>query len=84
MNAPICQSCGMPMDKEELLGTNADGSKNNEYCTYCFQNGAFPDPDVTLEQMIETCVPFLKEEGMEEEAARKHLQETFPKLKRWQ
>jgi hypothetical protein len=29
-------------------------------------------------------VPFLKEEGMEEEAARKHLQETFPKLKRWQ
>lgn len=84
MNIPVCQSCGMPMDKEELLGTHADGSKNNEYCTYCYQNGAFGNPDETLEQMIETCIPFLKEEGMDEETARKHLGEVLPKLKRWQ
>ncbi|MBU4293030.1 MAG: zinc ribbon domain-containing protein [Actinobacteria bacterium] len=35
-NTPFCQSCSMPMMKPEDFGTNADGSKNEEYCTYCF------------------------------------------------
>lgn len=38
----MCQSCGMPMSKDpQGGGTNADGSKNIKYCSYCFQNGAF-------------------------------------------
>ena len=36
----FCQSCAMPLNPE-VLGTNADGSKNEDYCTYCYQNGAF-------------------------------------------
>lgn len=36
----FCQSCGMPLT-EEILGTNADQSKNNEYCIYCYKDGAF-------------------------------------------
>ena len=28
-----CQSCGMPLT-DELLGTNADGSKNEDYCIF--------------------------------------------------
>jgi len=36
MEEKICQSCAMPMNKEEDFGTNADGSKNEEYCTHCF------------------------------------------------
>ena len=31
----FCQSCGMPLT-DEVLGTNADGSKNEEYCMYCY------------------------------------------------
>ena len=57
MNQRFCQSCGMPMgETEELYGTNADGSKNEEYCKYCFENGAFTFPG-TMEEMIEICVP---------------------------
>lgn len=38
----MCQSCGMPMSKDpQGGGTNADGSKNIKYCSYCYQNGAF-------------------------------------------
>jgi len=38
----MCQSCGMPMSKDPKSGgTNADGSKNLEYCSYCYQNGEF-------------------------------------------
>ncbi len=38
----MCQSCGMPMNKDpQNGGTNVDGSKNLEYCSYCYQDGAF-------------------------------------------
>ena len=30
MEQKFCQSCGMPLT-EEILGTNADGSKNEDY-----------------------------------------------------
>ena len=38
----FCQSCGMPMKKDpQSGGTNTDGSKNEKYCSYCYQNGDF-------------------------------------------
>ncbi len=36
----FCQSCGMPLT-EDVLGTNADGSKNEDYCMYCYKDGKF-------------------------------------------
>ena len=36
----FCQSCGMPLT-DEVLGTNADGSKNEDYCMYCYRDGKF-------------------------------------------
>jgi len=33
----ICQSCGMPMQKNEDFATNTDGSKNEEYCHFCYK-----------------------------------------------
>ena len=78
----ICQSCGMPMVKPEDFGTDINGSKNEEYCTYCFQNGKFT-LDATLEQMIEKLVTMHDQMGMTEEEARKTANENLPKLKRW-
>lgn len=38
----MCQSCGMPLSKDPNGGgTNADGSKNQTYCSYCYQKGEF-------------------------------------------
>lgn len=83
MEKLICQSCGMPMDQEEVLGTNTDGSLNKDYCKFCYDKGAFLQ-DMTVEQMIDFCVPFVvKEDGMSETAAKEMLQEIMPKLKRW-
>lgn len=44
---PICQSCGMPLETPEQMGTESDGSITRKYCTYCYQNGAFTN-DITL------------------------------------
>ena len=80
----LCQSCGMPMENAELYGTNADGSKNEDYCHYCFINGSFSKEE-TMEEMIESCIPFVSKGNpwADEETARKAMLEMFPQLKRW-
>ncbi len=82
---PVCQSCGLkPLDSPESFGTNADGSKSEDYCVYCFKDGAFTYPDATLEEMIEVCAGFLADyTGMSHEEAVAQLSESMPKLKRW-
>ncbi|MEI5906323.1 zinc ribbon domain-containing protein [Bacillus spongiae] len=82
MNQPVCQSCAMPMENEKLFGTNQDGSKNEEYCVYCYKNGVFT-ANVTMNEMVNICVPHLVEEGMKEAEARKMMEGVLPTLKRW-
>lgn len=80
----FCQSCAMPMPDEEVMGTNADGSKNRDYCHYCFENGAFAREE-TMEEMIESCLPFVSkgDPWPDEETARREMGKIFPQLKRW-
>ncbi|RBQ23112.1 hypothetical protein ALNOE001_11280 [Candidatus Methanobinarius endosymbioticus] len=40
MDIEFCQSCAMPMNKN-VNGTNDDGTKNKDYCMYCYQKGEF-------------------------------------------
>ena len=47
----------MPL-AQEVLGTNADGSKNEDYCIYCYKDGKFLQ-DCTMEEMIEHCAQFV-------------------------
>ena len=57
---PICQSCGMDLDKIEDFGTNADDSAHTDYCKYCFIKGSFSH-NRTLDEMIESNLRFLNE-----------------------
>ena len=36
----------MPLG-EGFYGTNADGSRQTEYCKFCYARGAFADPALT-------------------------------------
>lgn len=78
-----CQSCGMPMPEAGLRGSELNGTKSGEYCIYCYENGAFKQPEITLEEMTELCTGFMVEEGMEADAARTLLARSLPALKRW-
>lgn len=80
----ICQSCGMPLTSKDDHGNNGDGSKNAEYCRYCFTDGAF-SKDETLEEMVESCIPFALQAGRysDQEAARRGLMRELKNLKRW-
>lgn len=78
-----CQSCGMPLANKALLGTDKEGQKSQDYCMYCYELGEFKQPGLTVEEMVEICVPHLKEDGMAEEEARQMLSSFLPGLKRW-
>ena len=83
-NQKFCQSCAMPMADEGLFGTNADGSKNEDYCIYCFKDGEFTS-DMTMDEMIAFCSEKMVEvhPEMNIEEASKMMNEVFPQLKRW-
>ena len=54
----------MPLNKDEKGGgTNTDGSKSNMYCSKCYENGTFVNPNMTVEQMQELVKGKLKEFG---------------------
>lgn len=87
MEQKFCQSCGMPLN-EEILGTNADGSKNEDYCIYCMKDGAFTG-NFTMEEMAEYCSMFVEEYNKN---TGKHLTaceykqvllDYYPTLRRW-
>ncbi|MGN0636516.1 MAG: zinc ribbon domain-containing protein [Acutalibacteraceae bacterium] len=40
----ICQCCGMPMNEDDLLSRETDGSFNEEYCKWCYADGEFTYP----------------------------------------
>lgn len=84
----FCQSCGMPLIKDEDFGTNADGSVNQDYCRYCYQDGKFLQ-DCTMEEMIEHCSQFVDEvnkqmtKPLTREEYKEMMRGYFPQLKRW-
>lgn len=65
-------------------GTDLNGSISDDYCKFCFNDGKF-GKDETMEEMIESCIPFRvnEAEGIDEKTARKQMYDLFPKLKRW-
>ena len=78
-----CQSCGMSMKKDPQGGsTNQDGSKNNMYCSYCFEKGEFKQPDVTAKEMQVFVKKQLKKMGFPGFLAGLFTK-NIPKLERW-
>lgn len=78
-----CQSCGMPLRRdEEGGGTNADGSRSSTYCSHCYQRGQFTMPDLTAAAMRERVRAKLKEAGLPGIAATL-MTANISRLRRW-
>jgi len=81
---PFCQSCAMPLGRPEDFGTDRAGFHINDYCHHCFASGAFTEPDITMDAMLERCVGIMARQGiMPEPQARALLAATLPRLRRW-
>ncbi len=79
----MCQSCGLPFNEEHahFIAKEPDGSKSI-YCTNCYKDGKFIDPNLSMEEMIDMIVPILGR-SIGEEEAKKEMTTLLPTLKRW-
>lgn len=78
-----CQSCGMPLKQDpQGGGSNSDGTRSTAYCSYCYTEGKFTQPDFTAKDMQNFCKEKMKEMGMPGFVAS-FLSSGVPHLKRW-
>ena len=72
MEQKICQCCAMPID-ESTFGTEADGSKNQDYCLYCYKFNLKYLDEFNKDSKVKYTI----------DEARATMKEFFPQLKRW-
>jgi hypothetical protein len=81
---PFCQSCGMPLSRDILGGgTEADGATSTDYCSHCYRNGTFTEPDITAEAMTTKVRDMLRYKMHLPGFMAKYYSKDIPKLKRW-
>lgn len=80
----MCQSCGMPLKKDEDFGTEKDGTKCVKYCSKCYQKGAFTEPTITAKEMQKKSVEIMRSQMHIPTPVAKFLAKNIPKLERWQ
>ena len=76
----VCQCCGMPLE-DEIIGKNADGTLNEDYCKWCYADGTYTYS--SMDELIDVCVPMMTKEGFTEEQARAYMKQTLPGLDYW-
>jgi transcriptional regulator with XRE-family HTH domain len=37
----VCQCCGMPLNEDGMISKEQDGSFNEDYCKWCYEDGKF-------------------------------------------
>ena len=78
-----CQSCGMPLKQDPKGGgTNANGSKSDRYCSYCYTDGRFTQPQITAEEMKAFVVEKMREMKIPRFIGR-FFTRNLHKLERW-
>jgi hypothetical protein len=83
MTQAVCQSCGLPLGPGRY-GTNIDGSPTRVFCKECFVDGAFVDPNASMQEIMERSVRFIaNSQDIPDSEARKIAQSMVPKLDRW-
>lgn len=78
----LCQSCGIPLDNEAIKGNEKNGLKNEEFCKFCYDQGAFTNPKLTLAEMKDIQQSQMKKLMLPEDAINDALN-ILPILSRW-
>ncbi|MBE4704223.1 zinc ribbon domain-containing protein [Spiroplasma platyhelix] len=79
-----CQSCAMSIKKDENKGLEANKTLSMKYCQFCYKDGEFIEPNITLKEMQEKCAEFFKIEHpvMSTLFGKKYIT-SIAKLERW-
>lgn len=76
----ICQCCGMPLE-DATTSHEPDGAFNEDYCKWCYTDGAFKY--TSMEELIDFCTSHMASKAWPEAQVRAHMQAVVPGLKHW-
>ncbi|MDO4867898.1 MAG: zinc ribbon domain-containing protein [Clostridia bacterium] len=78
-----CQCCGMPLNEDSFISREPDGSFNEDYCKWCYANGAFVY--TTQESLVDFLVAHMPNpEGLPDDQRRALYNGQLAHLKHWQ
>ncbi len=74
----------MPFKKDpENGGTEKEGERSKKYCSYCYKNGEFLNPEInTPQKMQKFCMEMMNKSNMPKFVAWIFTR-SIPKLERW-
>ena len=72
----------MPLGDSALLGSEEDGTSSHEYCKYCYQNGEFVNPNMSLNEMTSLVIDQMKKRNIDSKLIDMAVW-SLPNLKRW-
>ena len=78
----ICQCCGMPLNEDELISREQDGSYNEDYCKWCYADGefAYQSKDLLIDFLVDH-VP--NPDNLVDEDRRSQIDQYLSQLKHW-
>ena len=78
----VCQSCGMPLNKAGDCGTEKNGDLSQTYCKYCYKDGEFTNPNMTMAGMKSEVRMEMARQNIPHGIVEKAIN-ALPNLKRW-
>ncbi len=79
----VCQCCGMPLNEDDMISREPDGSVNEDYCKWCYTDGAFTYP--SKEPLLDYLVSNMPNpDGLPENVRRSQYDGYLSGLKHWQ
>ena len=78
----VCQCCGMPLNDDDVISRESDGSYNEDYCKWCYSEGvyAYNSKDDLIDYLV-SHMP--NPENLNEDERRKQFDSYISTLKHW-
>ena len=78
----FCQCCGMPLNEDDIVSREPDGSFNEDYCKWCYAEGKFvyESKDSLLDFLV-SHMP--NPDGLSEDERRDYFDRQLSELKHW-
>lgn len=78
----VCQCCGMPLDQDDMVSREADGSFNEDYCKWCYSDGSFAYK--SKDSLLDFLVSHMPNpENVPDEVRREQYNGYLSQLKHW-
>lgn len=80
--ALVCQCCGMPLQEDDIISREPDGSFNEDYCKWCYMDGKFVYSDKST--LVDFLVAHFPNSGqISEDEMRRMIDSQLSQLKHW-